>query len=112
MSRKIPLLDLMWLMAETQASPIHVCGLLLFEKPKGRPGIVREIVDAYRSELPTPPFDCVPDLGGTHAPQWRPAPYYNPRYHVQHIALPKRARYADLLHLVGSQERQQRDHRL
>ncbi len=101
MSRKIPLLDLMWLMAETQASPIHVCGLMLFEKPKGRPGLVREIVDSYRDEVPTAPFDCVPDLGGTHAPQWRKAPYYNPRYHVQHIALPAGARYSDLLHLVG-----------
>ena len=101
MGRKIPLLDLMWLLAETQASPIHVCGLMLFEKPKGRSSIVRDIVESYRQAAPTPPFDCVPDMAGAKVPQWRPATHYNPRYHVQHIALPAGARYEDLLHLVG-----------
>ena len=101
MAKKIPLMDLMWLLAETQANPIHVCGLMLFQKPPGRPGIVREIVEAYRKASPSEPFDCVPDLEVTHAPRWRPAEYYNPRYHVQHIALPEEACYEDLLHLVG-----------
>ncbi|TVQ27391.1 MAG: wax ester/triacylglycerol synthase family O-acyltransferase [Wenzhouxiangella sp.] len=101
MARKIPLMDLMWLLAETQSNPIHVCGLMLFEKPGGRPELVREIVAAYRAARPTPPFDSVPDLGSTHAPRWRKAPDYDPRYHVQHIALPGGARYEDLLHLVG-----------
>ena len=101
MSRKIPLMDLMWLLAETQANPIHVCGLMLFEKPKGRPQLVREIVAAYREAKPSAPFDCVPDLEVTRTPRWREASDYNPRYHVQHIALPAGARYEDLLHLVG-----------
>jgi WS/DGAT/MGAT family acyltransferase len=101
MSRKIPVMDLMWLLAETQASPIHVCGLMLFDKPKGRPRLVHEIVDRYRQAVPTPPFDCIPDLLGSRAPVWRPAPHYNARYHVQHIALPAGSRYEDLLHLVG-----------
>ncbi len=101
MARKIPLLDVMWLLAESRSNPIHVCGLMLFEKPKGRPGLVGEIVKAYRQALPTPPFDAVPDLSVTHAPEWRKAPHYDPRYHVQHIALPSGARYEDLLHLVG-----------
>ncbi len=95
------MMDLMWLLAETQSNPIHVCGLMLFEKPTGRPDLVAEIVRAYRAARPTPPFDCIPDLGGTRAPRWLPAPDYNPRYHVQHIALPTGARYEDLLHLVG-----------
>lgn len=101
MGKKIPLMDLMWLLAETQANPIHVCGLMLFDKPKGRPEVVREIVAAYREARPTPPFDCVPELEVTHAPRWREATDYNSRYHVQHIALPSGARYEDLLHLVG-----------
>ena len=100
MSKQIPLMDLMWLLAETQSSPIHVCGLMLFEKPAGRPGLVREIVDAYRRARPTPPFDSVPDLSTTR-PRWRVAGSYDPRYHIQHIALPDGARYEDLLHLAS-----------
>ena len=49
MSKPIPPLDLMWLLMETQASPTHVGALLLFEKPKGRPDVVRDTAAAYRS---------------------------------------------------------------
>lgn len=101
MGKNIALMDLMWLLAETQTNPIHVCGLMLFEKPKGRPEIVGEIVKAYRAATPTPPFNFIPDLAGAHTPRWQEAPYYNPRYHIQHMALPTGARYDDLLHLVG-----------
>lgn len=101
MGKKIPLMDLMWLLAETQATPIHVCGLMLFEKPEGRDGIVGDIVTAYRQAVPSEPFDCIPDLDVTRAPVWKKADHYNPRYHVQHIALPDGASYEDLLHLVG-----------
>ena len=41
MNKPIPPLDLMWLIMETQASPTHVGALLLFEKPKGHPAVVR-----------------------------------------------------------------------
>jgi WS/DGAT/MGAT family acyltransferase len=99
--KPIPLIDLMMLLGETQSSPLHVCGLMLFDKPKGQRGLVREIVDAYRAARPTPPFDAVPDLSGTHTPRWLKNEHYDPRYHVQHIALPAGARYDDLLHLVG-----------
>lgn len=101
MSKQIPLMDLMMLLAEAQSNPMHVCGLMLFEKPKGRRGLVKEIVDAYRAARPTPPFDGVPELSGTRTPRWREAEHYDPRYHVQHIAMPAGARYEDLLHLAG-----------
>ena len=101
LAKKIALMDLMMLLAETQSSPMHVCGLMLFEKPRGQRGLVREIVKAYRDARPTPPFDGVPELSGTHTPRWLQADHYNPRYHVQHIAMPAGARHEDLLHLVG-----------
>ncbi|MDT8322347.1 MAG: wax ester/triacylglycerol synthase family O-acyltransferase [Xanthomonadales bacterium] len=101
MPQSIPLMDVIMLLAETQASPMHVCGLMLFEKPKGRRGLVREIVEAYRAARPAPPFDCVPELSGTHTPRWLQATNYDPRYHVQHIAMPEGARYEDLLYLAG-----------
>ena len=101
MSKQIPLMDVMMLLAEAQSNPMHVCGLMLFEKPEGRRSLVREIVEAYRAARPTPPFDCVPELSGTHTPRWLPAANYDPRYHVQHIAMPEGARYEDLLYLAG-----------
>ena len=101
MSKPIPPLDLMWLIMETQASPTHVGALLLFDKPKNHPEAVREIVEAYRAVRPTPPFNYVPDLVGTHVPQFRETDSYDPYYHVQHIALPAGATYDDLLRLVA-----------
>ena len=65
MSKPIPPLDLMWLIMESQASPSHVGALLLFEKPKGNPDVVRQIVEAYRSYQPTSPFNYVVETGGT-----------------------------------------------
>lgn len=101
MSKPIPPLDLMWLIMETPASPTHVGALLLFEKPKGRPGVVREIVQAYRSYEPTPPFNYIAELGGASRPGFRETASYDPHYHVQHIALPEGATYDDLLRLVA-----------
>jgi WS/DGAT/MGAT family acyltransferase len=101
MSKSIPPLDLMWFVMETQASPTHVGALLLFDKPKGRPEIVREIVAAYRSHEPTPPFNYVPELGGPQRPHFREADSYDPHYHVTHISLPPGATEDDLLRLVA-----------
>jgi WS/DGAT/MGAT family acyltransferase len=101
MSKPIPPLDLMWLIMETPASPMHVGALLLFEKPRNRPNAVREIVDAYRGQAPTPPFNYVPDLGGAGLPRFRECASYDPLHHVQHLALPRGATYDDLLRLVA-----------
>src|SRR5512137_400412 len=99
MGKRIPPLDLMWLIMETQASPTHVGALLLFEKPKGRPGVVQEIVDAYRSCEPTPPFNYIPETGGTGLPRFQETKSWDPRYHIQHISLAPGASYDDLLRL-------------
>lgn len=101
MGKPIPPLDLMWLIMETPASPTHVGALLLFEKPQGRPDVVSEIVEAYRACRPTPPFNYVAELGGASRPRFRETSSYDPRYHVQHIALPVAATYDDLLRLVA-----------
>jgi WS/DGAT/MGAT family acyltransferase len=101
MTKPIPPLDLMWLVMETPAGPTHVGALLLFEKPKGRPDVVREIVEAYRGHEPTPPFNYVPVLGGAGLPRFRESASYDPHYHVQHLALPRGGTYDDLLRLVA-----------
>jgi WS/DGAT/MGAT family acyltransferase len=101
MNKPIPPLDLMWFVMETQASPTHVGALLLFEKPPRRPDVVREIVAAYRSHAPTPPFNYVPELGGASLPHFRVTTSYDPHYHVQHLVLPQGSTYDDLLRLVA-----------
>ena len=73
----------------------------LFEKPKGNPDVVRQIVDAYRSFNPTPPFNYVVETGATGLPHFRETTSYDPCYHIQHIALPDGATYDDLLRLVA-----------
>jgi len=101
MSKPVPPLDLMWLIMESQASPSHVGALLLFEKPKGNSGVVRQIVEAYRSLKPTAPFNFVVETGATGLPHFRETTSYDPRYHIQHISLPDGATYDDLLRLVA-----------
>jgi WS/DGAT/MGAT family acyltransferase len=101
MSKPIPPLDLMWLVMETPGSPTHVGALLLFEKPKGRPHLVREIVEAYRAHVPTPPFNYIPELGGASRPHFRETTSFDPNYHTQYIALPEGSTYDDLLRLVA-----------
>jgi WS/DGAT/MGAT family acyltransferase len=85
---------------ESAASPTHVGGLLLFDKPKNRPGITQEIVDAYRGFKPTPPFSYVPVLG-RGVPRFTEVTAYDPSYHNAHISLPDGATYEDLLNLVA-----------
>jgi WS/DGAT/MGAT family acyltransferase len=101
LDKPIPPLDLLWLVMETQAAPTHVGALLIFDKPKGRPEIVREIVAAYRAHNPTPPFNYVPELGGALRPRFREADSYDPHYHVSHVALPAGSTQDDLLRLVA-----------
>ncbi|HEX9208206.1 MAG TPA: wax ester/triacylglycerol synthase family O-acyltransferase [Steroidobacteraceae bacterium] len=101
MGKGIPPLDLMWLIMETQESPTHVGALLLFEKPKGRRGVVAEIVRTYRSCAPTPPFNYIPETGGAGIPRFQEAASWDPHYHIQHIALADGASYDDLLRLVA-----------
>ena len=91
----------MWFLMETQASPTHVGALLIFEKPRGRPRLVGEIVERYRACEPTPPFNLIPELTGTGVPRFRKAASYDSHYHVQHLALPARSTYEDALRLVA-----------
>ena len=100
-TKTIPPLDLMWLLMETQAAPTHVGAMMLFEKPRGRPGTVREIVEFYRSFEPTPPFNYIPELAGAHAPYFREVDHWDPLYHIQFLALPSGSSYEDFLRLIA-----------
>ena len=101
MTKPIPPLDLSFLLTESRASPTHVGAMLLFQKPAGPSPVVAEIVEAYRSYRPVPPFNYVPRLLGRGAPRFQEVVSWDPRYHIQHLALPAGACYDDLLRLVA-----------
>ena len=101
MRKPIKPLDLLWLVTETPEASTHVGGVMLFQKPRGRPRIVREIADAYRRFEPRPPFNYVPELTGLGWPKFRETTDWDPEYHVQHLALPPDSTYDDFLRLVA-----------
>jgi len=101
MNRLIPPLDLLWLVTESPEASTHVGGVMVFQKPRGRPRFVRRIVDAYRACEPRPPFNYVP-VYPFGWPQFREAGNWDPEYHVQHAALPTDSNYDDFLRLVAS----------
>jgi WS/DGAT/MGAT family acyltransferase len=109
MTKPIPPLDLSWLLIESPAGTTHVGAMLLFKKPAGRAPIVREIVEAYRAYPPAPPFNYVPELLGRGGPHFREAASWDPHYHIEHLALPARASYDDLLRLIADLHEPQLD---
>ena len=109
MSKIIPPLDLMWLLMETPTTPTHIGGLLLFQRPAGRPGLVREIVEAYRSYEPVPPFNYVPKLG-LRVPRFVESGHIDHVYHVQHLAMPAGSTHDDFLRLVTDLQEPMLDH--
>ncbi len=89
MTTPIPMLDLMFFLTETQENPRHVGSVLIFRKPaRGGTNTVKEIVEAYRSAKPLPPFNRVPVFRKVGLPEWREVDSIDPAHHVLHIALP------------------------
>jgi len=102
MPKAIPMLDLMFFLAETKRSPKHVAGLMLFDLPDdAREGYVAELAAAYRKGTPVPPFNYVPRFSLLGMPRWLEAEAVDMKYHVRHTALPAGATHHDLLDLVG-----------
>jgi diacylglycerol O-acyltransferase / wax synthase len=101
MTKPIPPLDLSWLLMEAPAGTTHVGAMMLFKKPARGASVVREIVEAYRSYPPVPPFNYVPELMGGGAPHFREVTSWDPHHHIQHVSLPAGACYDDLLRLVA-----------
>lgn len=100
MSNAIAPLDLSWLLLESPSGTTHVGAMLVFKKPAGCKGLVREIVETYRAHRPVPPFNYVPELIGAAAPHFREVDDWDPYYHVGHLSLPAGSSYDDLLRLV------------
>jgi len=85
----IPMLDLMFCLTESMDNPRHVGSVLIFKRPaRGGTHTVREIVDAYRSARPRPPFNRIPVFRRAGLPVWQDVEHMDMRHHVLHLALP------------------------
>ncbi|MCC6133529.1 MAG: DUF1298 domain-containing protein [Acidobacteria bacterium] len=69
------LLDLGFFITESSASPKHVAGLMVFEKPEGSDaGFARRLFDEFRTHTAVkPPFNRVISLSPTSLPRWQEA---------------------------------------
>jgi diacylglycerol O-acyltransferase len=70
---RLSLLDLAFFITESEASPKHVAGLLLFKKPPGSSDDwVHDLSREYAEfEVPGAPFDQVIDFRALGGPRWR-----------------------------------------
>jgi WS/DGAT/MGAT family acyltransferase len=101
MTRGIPPLDLMFLLAERSTQPSHVAALMIFTPP-ARAGrdYVAQLAARYRAIAPKPPFNLVPEIPLVGRPVWRVAGSPDMRYHVRHLAVPAPGHDSQLWELV------------
>jgi WS/DGAT/MGAT family acyltransferase len=96
------MLDLMFLLTESQENPRHVGAALIFQRPRrGGARMVSEIVDAFRHAAPVPPFNRIPVLFRAGLPEWQEAARLDMDWHVQHRKLPAPGTDAQLDELVA-----------
>ena len=89
--RKLSLLDLGFFIAETQASPKHVGGLLIFKRPAGAgAAFVKNLYRAYLTFTEVkPPFNRIITFSLGAMPHWREADEVDLHQHVFFHKLPK-----------------------
>jgi diacylglycerol O-acyltransferase len=81
---RLSLLDLLFFVIETEASPKHVAGLMIFEKPEGsKPSWVKQLAAQLQShDQPTPPFNQVINFRALGGPAWSTADHFDIEDHV------------------------------
>jgi WS/DGAT/MGAT family acyltransferase len=82
--RKLSALDLAFFIAETQESPKHVAGLMLFRKPRNAAAnFGRNLVEELKTHQQlTEPFNLVIRLRGLTGPGWQPCSQFDIEQHV------------------------------
>ena len=89
---KLSLLDLGFFIAETEASPKHVAGLLIGKRPaKSSPAFAKNLYKEFLTFTDVqPPFNRVINFATGAMPQWRDADEVDVAQHVFFHTLPKR----------------------
>ena len=88
---KLSLLDLGFFIAETEASPKHVAGLLIFKRPpKSTPAFAKNLFKEYLAANDVkPPFNRVIQFSMGSWPSWRSVEKLDMAQHVFFHTLPK-----------------------
>jgi diacylglycerol O-acyltransferase len=91
--RGLSLLDLGFFIAETEASPKHVAGLLIFKRPADAgPGFARKVHDEFLCfDKVKPPFNRVIRFSLTAMPHWEDAERVDLAQHLFFHKLPTKA---------------------
>ena len=82
--RRLSALDLAFFLAETEGSPKHVAGLMLFRKPGGAArNFCRKLVEELKSsDRLTEPFNLVIEFVGLRGPHWKPCENFDIDEHI------------------------------
>jgi WS/DGAT/MGAT family acyltransferase len=101
--RSLSALDLAFFLAESEASPKHVAGLMLFRKPARSPRTFgRRLVEELKShDQPTEPFNLVIRFTGLAGPHWEPAADFDIGQHVFYHPSAKARSWADVTELAA-----------
>ena len=95
-------IDLAFLLAETDDSPKHVAGLQIFRKPSGKEAGFLDRLNEYWLASPIDrPFNQIPDLHLGDFPGWRDAPGVTLSDHLHRHNLPKPGSRSSLIALVA-----------
>ncbi|MES2299087.1 MAG: wax ester/triacylglycerol synthase family O-acyltransferase [Pseudomonadota bacterium] len=101
---KLSLLDLGFLIAESEASPKHVAGLLIFKRPpKARANFAKKLYEEYLAATDVnAPFNRIIQFSLTSMPHWLEADAVDLSEHIFFHTMPKDANSrADLYRLVS-----------
>ena len=101
--RTLSALDLAFFLAESEASPKHVAGLLLFRKPARSPrDFGRRLIDELKThDRPAEPFNLVIRLAGLRGPHWEEAPGFDIDQHVHYHRSPESVSWAEVKDFVA-----------
>ncbi|QTN29170.1 wax ester/triacylglycerol synthase family O-acyltransferase [Rhodoferax sp. AJA081-3] len=102
---KLSLLDLGFFIAETEASPKHVAGLLIFKRPpKSTPAFAKNLFKEYLAASDVkPPFNRVIQFTMGSWPYWQPIEKLDMSQHVFFHTMPKGANDRAALYAFVSQ---------
>mgnify|MGYP001827504927 CR=1 FL=1 len=101
--RSLSALDLAFFLAESEASPKHVAGLMLFRKPpRCARNFGRQLVEELkRHDQPTEPFNLVIRFTGITGPHWEPAADFDIDQHVFYHPAARSRSWTDVRELAA-----------
>ncbi len=101
--KRLTTLDLAFFLVESEGSPKHVAGLLLFKKPAKCPAdFVTQLTEELKTfDHPTEPFNLVIKFVGWSGPHWRPCQSFSIDDHVFYHRPKKVMSWLDVKNLVA-----------